>query len=55
MLQEGRENLRFVERGNGMHNSKYSIEILEKAITNFKDMTAEVEGKETTGSFPMEE
>jgi hypothetical protein len=55
MLKEARENLRFVERGNGMHNSKYSIEILDKAITDFKDMTDYVQGKESNESFQMEE
>ena len=55
MLKEARENLRFVERGNGMHNSKYSIEILDKAITDFKDMTDYVQGKASNESFQMEE
>jgi hypothetical protein len=46
MLKTGRENLNLVRFGNGIHNAKYSIELLDSAMTNFKDMIAILEGKE---------
>jgi hypothetical protein len=46
MLKTGRENLNIVRFGNGIHNAKYSIELLDSAMTNFKDMIAVLEGKE---------
>jgi hypothetical protein len=46
MLRTGRENLDLVRFGNGIHNAKYSIELLDSAMTNFKDMIAFLEGKE---------
>jgi len=55
MLKEGRENLGIVKRANGIHNAKYSIALLDKAVTNFKDMIAFVEGKESDEGPFMEE
>lgn len=51
MLREGRENLYLVQRGNGMHNAKYSIEVLDAAITSFRSMIDHVEGKESSDSL----
>jgi hypothetical protein len=38
MLKEGRENLNIVKFGNGVHNKKYSIMLIDAAITSFEDM-----------------
>jgi hypothetical protein len=38
MLKEGRENLNIVKFGNGVHNKKYSIMLIDAAITRFEDM-----------------
>ena len=38
MLKEGRENLNIVKFGNGVHNKKYSIMLIDAAITHFEDM-----------------
>jgi hypothetical protein len=48
MLRTGREYLGIVRFGNGIHNAKYSIELLDSAMTNFKEMIAYLEGKEIT-------
>jgi len=45
MLKSGRENLGIVRFGNGIHNAKYAIELMDSAMTNFKDMIAFLEGK----------
>ena len=55
MLKAGRENLRIVRVGNGIHNAKYAIELLDSAITNFKDMIAILEGKDLSESLIQEE
>jgi nitrate/TMAO reductase-like tetraheme cytochrome c subunit len=55
MLKAGRENLNIVRFGNGIHNSKYAIELLDSAITNFKDATAYLEGKDLGGGGAMME
>lgn len=55
MLKEGRENLNIVQFGNGIHNTKYSIALLDVATTRFKNMIAYVEGKETTEDLVQEE
>ncbi len=34
----GRENLNIVKFGNGVHNKKYSIMLIDAAITDFEDM-----------------
>jgi hypothetical protein len=38
MLEEGRENLNIVRYGNGVHNNKYCIMLIDAAITKFEDM-----------------
>ncbi len=38
MLNQGRENLNIVKFGNGVHNKKYSIMLIDAAITHFEDM-----------------
>jgi hypothetical protein len=38
MIAAGQELLNVVQVGNGVHNKKYSIMILDEAITNFEDM-----------------
>lgn len=37
MIAKGRELLNIVRFGNGVHNKKYAINILDEAITNFED------------------
>lgn len=37
-LQEGRESLNIVLFGNGVHNKKYSMMLLDVAITSFEDL-----------------
>ncbi len=37
MLEEGRENLRIVEYGGGVHNMKYAIILIDAASNNFED------------------
>jgi hypothetical protein len=43
ILAEGRANLNIVLYGNGVHNKKYSILLIDAAITAFDDMIAFVE------------
>jgi len=38
ILAEGRENINIVQFGNGVHNKKYSIMLLDAAITRFDEM-----------------
>jgi hypothetical protein len=38
MLREGRETLNIVKFGNGVHNKKYSIMLIDAAIGRFEDM-----------------
>jgi len=38
MLEAGRKNLNMVQFGNGVHNKKYSMFVLDAAITRFEDM-----------------
>ena len=38
LLEEGRMSLKVVEHGNGVHNKKYSILLLDQALTNFENM-----------------
>lgn len=38
MLKEGQENLNIIKYGNGVHNKKYSILLIDAAITSFEDM-----------------
>ncbi len=37
MVKEGQENLKIVEYGGGVHNKKYSIMLLDVAMSNFED------------------
>jgi predicted CXXCH cytochrome family protein len=43
MLKDGRENLNIVKFGNGTHNKKYSIMLIDAAITRFEDMIGYIE------------
>ena len=38
MLERGRENLNIVLFGNGVHNKKYSMLLIDAAITSFEDL-----------------
>ncbi len=38
MVAEGKENLNFVQFGNGVHNKKYALFVLDAAITRFEDV-----------------
>jgi len=38
MLKEGREDLNIVKFGNGVHNKKYSIMLIDAALNRFEDM-----------------
>ncbi len=38
LLEKGLENLHLVEYGNGVHNKKYSLMLLDVALTNFEDL-----------------
>lgn len=44
MLKEGRENLHIVKFGNGVHNKKYAIMLLDAAMTNFEDLIDSLAG-----------
>ena len=37
MIEKGRESMRIVEYGGGVHNKKYSIMLLDSAMNNFED------------------
>ncbi len=43
MLAEGRDHLNMVRFGNGVHNKKYSIMLLDAALTSFEDMMDSLE------------
>jgi hypothetical protein len=43
MLNEGQQNLKMVQFGNGVHNKKYSLFLLDAAITRFEDVIAFIE------------
>jgi nitrate/TMAO reductase-like tetraheme cytochrome c subunit len=55
LFRTGRENLDIVRFGNGIHNAKYSIELLDAAMTDFKDMIAYLEGKDISEGEVMGE
>ncbi len=38
MLEQGHEDLNIVQYGNGVHNKKYSIMLIDAAITRFEDL-----------------
>jgi formate-dependent nitrite reductase cytochrome c552 subunit len=43
MIKQGREDLNIVQFGNGVHNKKYSMMLLDAALTNFEDLIDELE------------
>jgi hypothetical protein len=45
MLVEGREYLDIVRFGNGVHNKKYAIMILDEAFAQFEDALLIIEGE----------
>jgi hypothetical protein len=38
LLETGRDSLALVEHGNGVHNKKYSVLLLDQALTHFEDL-----------------
>jgi nitrate/TMAO reductase-like tetraheme cytochrome c subunit len=38
LLQTGRESLAIVEYGNGVHNKKYAVMLIDQALTSFEDL-----------------
>ena len=46
MLKEGRETFNIVQYGNGVHNKKYSIMLIDAAITRFEDVLDFIEESE---------
>ncbi|MBU0464461.1 MAG: hypothetical protein KKD21_04610 [Proteobacteria bacterium] len=42
-IQEGRENLKIVRYGNGVHNKKYSMMLLDAAVNSFEDLIDSLE------------
>jgi formate-dependent nitrite reductase cytochrome c552 subunit len=46
MLKKGQETLNMVRLGNGVHNKKYSMFLLDVAITNFEDLKDSLEEAE---------
>jgi len=55
MIGAARENLAIVRFGNGVHNSKYSIALLDAAIVSFKNTISYLEGREMTEGIQREE
>lgn len=43
LLRKARENLNIVRFGNGMHNKKYAMLLIDAAVTGFEDLIAFVE------------
>jgi len=43
MLKQGQENLNIVRFGNGVHNKKYSIMLIDAALNRFEDMIDSLE------------
>jgi hypothetical protein len=43
MLAEGRDHLNMVRLGNGVHNKKYAIMLLDAALTSFEDLMDSLE------------
>ena len=43
IFEQGRENLNLVQFGNGVHNKKYSMMLLDAALNNFEDLIDELE------------
>ncbi|MCJ7595429.1 MAG: hypothetical protein MUO52_11735 [Desulfobacterales bacterium] len=55
MIGAARENLGIVRFGNGVHNSKYSIALLDAAIVTFKNTISYLEGRDMTEGIQREE
>ena len=55
MIGAARENLAIVRFGNGVHNSKYSIALLDAANISFKNTISYLEGREMTEGIQREE
>ena len=43
LLKEGQNNLRIVKFGNGVHNKKYAMLLIDSAMNNFEDIIDELE------------
>ena len=43
IFEQGQENLNLVQFGNGVHNKKYSMMLLDAALNNFEDLIDELE------------
>jgi hypothetical protein len=43
MLKDGQDNLRIVDAGGGVHNKKFSMLLVDMAVTKFEDLIAELE------------
>jgi hypothetical protein len=54
-LKEGREDLGIVQFGNGIHNSKYAMALLDRAVSNFRDAVGLLEGKDISETTVQEE
>jgi len=54
-LKESRENLGIVQFGNGIHNPKYSIALLDSAIDGYKYTIGLLEGKDMSSEAVIEE
>ncbi|MBW1819555.1 MAG: cytochrome C, partial [Deltaproteobacteria bacterium] len=46
MLAEGRENINIVQFGNGVHNKKYSLLLIDAAINKYDELIEYVESDE---------
>jgi hypothetical protein len=49
MFEDGRENLKFVLYGNGVHNKKYAMLLIDAAMVNFEDLLDELEELQGNG------
>jgi len=47
MLNEGQQNVKMVQFGNGVHNKKYALFLLDAAITRFEDVVYFIEDNQT--------
>ena len=45
MLAEGRENINIVQFGNGVHNKKYSLLLIDAAINKYDEVIEYVEAE----------
>jgi hypothetical protein len=43
MLEEGQQNLKMVQFGNGVHNKKYALYLLDAAMIRFEDVLDYIE------------